>query len=105
MSILLGIDQSHDGRLARGRHSSPRERRKTARPETGLMVGERMGLAHVRESRVRASGVAPRRNGFLAADDVLGARSQHDLLTRDGAAALHAPPRVLLADDLRLKAA
>jgi hypothetical protein len=58
MSILLGIEQSLDDRLAHGRHSSPRERRKAARPETGLMVVERMGLAQAREQRSRQARVA-----------------------------------------------
>jgi hypothetical protein len=75
MSILLGIERSLDDRLARGRRSSPRERRKTARPKTGLMVVESMGLAQARDRRIHHARVARRHALVLAADDALGARS------------------------------
>ena len=113
MSILLGIDQSLDDRLARGRRSPPRGRRKTARPETGLMVVERMDRARGRDRRPISSRARTRRrksNGVAQGrrDDapaaigrVLGARSWHDLLARDGRQR-SARPRVLLADELRL---
>jgi hypothetical protein len=51
----LGIEQSLDDRSARGRHPSPHGRRKAARPETGLMVVERMGLVRARDRREASS--------------------------------------------------
>src|SRR5215831_12653050 len=96
MSILLGIDQSHGGRLARSRPSSPHGRRGTARPETGRTVVERTGQRTrcVAVSQVEADCLAPqrvasRRAVAVAAKGlVVDARSQHDLLARAGAAAL-----------------
>src|SRR5262249_33344550 len=93
MSILLGIDQSHGGRLARSRPSSPHGRRGTARPETGRAVVERTGqrtkCVAVVADCLASQRVASRRAVAVAAKGlVVDARSQHDLLARDGAAAL-----------------
>src|SRR5215813_2510363 len=86
-SILLGIDQSLADRLARGRRCPPRGRRKTARPETGLTVVERMSLVRARDRRIASSRAragrrnnARRREVALAANgEGFGVRSQHDL--------------------------
>src|SRR5881392_476592 len=52
-SILLDIDQSLDGRLAH--RSPPLGRRKTARPKTGLTVGEVMKVGRARDQRAAGS--------------------------------------------------
>jgi hypothetical protein len=73
MSILLGIEQSLDGRPAHGRPSSPRGRRKTARPGPCLTVVERIGRERARGNRI---GVAARRGVVASAMGlVLDARS------------------------------
>src|SRR5262249_57883584 len=73
-SILLGIDQSLADRLARGRHSPPRGRRKTARPETGLTVVERMGLVRARDRRLPSGRArAGRRNNARRGEGALAA--------------------------------
>src|ERR1700674_4929089 len=96
MSILLGIEQSLASRLARGRSLSPQERRRTGRPETGLTMDEGAGPWSTRDRRLGQSGVASRRDIAVAAMGIdLDVRSQHDLLARDGGAALGARPRVL----------
>src|SRR5262249_46631059 len=73
-SILLGIDQSLADRLARGRHSPPRGRRKTARPETGLTVVERIGLVRARDRRLPSDRArAGRRNNARRGEVALAA--------------------------------
>src|SRR5258707_3557485 len=65
-SILLGIDQSLDDRLARGRLRPPRGRRKTARPEAGLTVVEDMSLGRARDRRMASSRVRVARRREVA---------------------------------------
>src|ERR1700730_2257649 len=89
ISILLGIDQSLARRRARGRSSL-----RTARSDTGLTVVKGAGPWNTADLCLRRGSVAARRNFRLAGID-LDVRSQHDLLARNGAATLRAPPRVL----------
>src|SRR2546427_1864453 len=77
ISILLGIDQSLDGRRRRGRPAAPRGRSRTARPGARLIVVERMGLVGARAECIVQNGVAPRR-GIAAMVLALDARSWHD---------------------------
>src|SRR4029453_19471846 len=73
MRILLGIDQSLDGRLAL--RSPPDGRRKTGRPETGPTVVETMSPVRARDragdgacaDRRNSHGVVRRRHGAWAA--------------------------------------
>src|SRR5258708_16203553 len=85
ISILLGIDESHDGTPARGRPSSPRGRHGTARPGNGLIVVEWKGLRGTRKDPTAGSwacaecanaahGVARRRDA-AAMELALDARS------------------------------
>jgi hypothetical protein len=89
MSILLGIDQSLDGRLTRGR------RAKAARPGPGLIVVERVKGNRAAELRSPESEAgADCRNhvdarhdtGVAAKQLCYDARFGHDLPVLDGAA-------------------
>jgi hypothetical protein len=61
MSILLGIDQSHDRRRARGRLHPPIRRTRPARWSAWLIVVERKGLNGASADYIVRNGVARRR--------------------------------------------
>src|SRR5882757_7140981 len=92
MSILLGIDQSHERRRPGGRPAPPFRRVQATRGGARLIVVERMGRAGARAHRIVRTGVAPRRGSVGMANGLaLDQRSQHEFRpVRDGSA--WAPP-------------